>query len=121
MPDSPVSRSELESRERLLAAELLAKADERAEKRIVTAVEAAVTSVTLHIGLSEKTTAVKIDGLETATSTKIDGLRSSTRLWISLGLVGGQTVAATVAAYITGNGQKVEAVTAAAVSLLPLL
>lgn len=85
-----ISRDELDRRERMIAAELLQRADEQAEKRIVTAVESVVTNVSLHVAMSEKMTAQKIDSLSKAT-----------RLWIGMALIGGQGVAALMAALVT--------------------
>lgn len=107
MSNQPITQEELNRRDRLIAAELLAAADEQAEKRIVSAVEAVMTNVTLHVGMSEKTV-----------SAKIEGLKSTFRWQVIAGLTGGQTLAAIAAAYMTGNGQKAEAVAAA---LLPFV
>lgn len=97
MPSEPITREELDRRERLASAELLLAADERAERRIVLAVEAAVTNVLVHVGMSEKTTVAKIDGL-----------RNTIRWQIIAALAGGQTLAAVAAAYMTGHGATVE-------------
>lgn len=104
-----ISRDELDRRERLIAAELLAEADARAEKRIVAAVESVVTNVSLHVAMSERVTAEKIDGL-----------RSSTRLWIGMGLISGQAVAALMAALVTKQAPLMPAVEAVA-SFLPFV
>jgi hypothetical protein len=101
------SDSPLTERERLLAAELLAEADARAEKRIIAAVTAAMTNVTLQIGMAEKTTVAKIDGL-----------RTSLRWQMVAALMCGQTLAAVAATYASGNGAKVEAVALAVVGLV---
>lgn len=99
--DRPITRYELDrSRDeavRLATAESLRLANEQSQKIVVAAVEAVVTSVTLQIGMSEKTQ-----------SAKIDGLRSSVRWQVIAGLIGGQTVAGLAAAYMTGHGQAVE-------------
>lgn len=107
MSEPFVSREELARRERLLQAEILAAADERSEKRVVAAVEAAVTNVLLHVGMAEKTTVAKIDGL-----------RGTLRWQIIAALAGGQTLAAVAAAYMTGHGTAVEQTAAA---ILPFL
>lgn len=111
MADSSVTRDDLQRAKdeavRLATAEAVRQADEAAHANIVSAVEAVVTNVTIQIGMSEKTTTAKIDGLRTAT-----------RAWIIAGLAGGQTLAAIAAAYTTGNGQKVAQ---AASALLPFV
>lgn len=82
---------------RLIAADTLAQADKRSEDRVVAAVDAVMTNVVLHVGMAEKTL------LE-----RIDGVKSTFRWQIIAGLVGGQSAAAVLAAYVTGKGEKVE-------------
>jgi hypothetical protein len=102
----PLTQEELERRERLIAAEVLAAADERAERRIVAAVDAVMTNVTMHVGMAEKTLVARIDGLK----------------WKMIAaLVGGQAVAGLLAGLTTGRVPVPSEVTAAAETILRLL
>lgn len=91
----PVTHSDLDRREaaalaaaRLLAAQTLEAADLRSDQKIVAAVEAVTTNVTLHVGMAEKATLARIDGLK----------------WRMIAaLVGGQTIAALMAALAAGR------------------
>lgn len=110
MSDQPVTRYELErAREeaiRVATLEAARVADEAAHRRIAAAVDAVVTNVTQQIGMTEKTTAAKIDGLK----------------WRMIAaLLGGQTLAGVVATLLATRTTPVEAGRAALAAFTYLL
>lgn len=89
-PDEHVTRDELQRTRdeviRLAVLEAEKVAAKNADRRLLSAVEAVITDVTRQIGMSEKVTAAKIDGLK----------------WRMISaLLGGQVLAGMVAAVIT--------------------
>lgn len=109
----PITQAELDRRDRLIAAELLAAANTQAEQRIVAAVESVMTNVTLHLGMSEQVVSARIDTV----GERLDGMK-----WKMLAaLVGGQAVAGLMAALVTGRVPVPAEVNEAAATLLRLL
>lgn len=88
-PDRSVTHADLQrSRDEVIRVAVLEAAkvaEEKADRRLLAAVEAVITDVTRQIGMSEKVTAAKIDGLK----------------WRMIAaLLGGQTMAGLVATLI---------------------
>jgi hypothetical protein len=81
-----VTLDELEAKIELTRLKAVSLADEKAEKRIIAAVEAIISNVTLQIGMSEKTLAEK---MKTKTA------------WAVSMFLGGQAIAGLTAALVT--------------------